>query len=139
MCVPSDCSTVDCPPLDCGSGTHAAKPSGRCCASCVANPPATSGETCDQGQTGYASYVEQETLALGAALCNVDADCRIVKLDNSCSHGCGTALNARMAADLQSRLVAYAADHCGACPPTGPGCPPVELLPFCTGGVCSAH
>lgn len=139
LCEPSDCSLVDCAPIDCASGTHAEKPAGLCCAACVKNPKPKSGETCDQGQAGYADYVDQTTSVLGASLCEADTDCRIVVIDNPCDHGCGTATLARSAAELKSRLAAYAAAHCSACEQTGPGCPPVERIAYCTGGVCSAH
>ena len=139
LCEPLDCSTIDCPPLDCASGTHSEKPNGLCCAGCVKNPAAAAGATCDQGQAGYADYFDQTMSSLGAALCEADSDCRIVVIDNPCSHGCGTAVAFRTATDLQSRLQTYASAHCGACEQTSPGCPPVEQFAYCTGGVCSAH
>jgi hypothetical protein len=139
MCVPSDCSTVDCPPLQCAPGAHAVKPAHFCCELCVTNPPPLSGESCDQGQQGYADYLARTTTALGAASCNADSECRILVIDNPCDHGCGAALGARTGAELRSLLSDYAAAHCAACPQTGPGCPPVEQRAFCTGGFCSGH
>jgi hypothetical protein len=139
LCEPSDCSTVDCPPFDCVSGTHPEKPNGLCCTACVKNPAPKRGETCGQGQAGYADYLDQTMSALGAALCNADSDCRIIVIDNPCDHGCGTAVAFRTANELKSRLSTYASAHCAACEQAGPGCPPVERFPYCTGGVCSAH
>jgi hypothetical protein len=139
LCEPSDCSTADCPPLDCASGTHPEKPNGLCCAACVKNPKPASGETCDQGQAGYATYRDQTMAARGAALCSADSECKVLVIDNPCEHGCGTAVTFKSALDLASRLATYASAHCAACAQTGPGCPPVEQFPFCTGGVCSSH
>jgi hypothetical protein len=139
LCEPSDCSTVDCPALDCASGTHPEKPNGLCCAACVKNPKPKSGETCDQGQAGYADYLDKTMSALGASFCDTDKDCKIVVIDNPCQHGCGTAVAFRTATELASRLSTYASAHCAACDQTSPGCPPVELFAYCTGGSCSAH
>jgi hypothetical protein len=97
------------------------------------------GETCERGQAGYDSFFEQMVAGLGANLCMADGNCRITIIDNRCSHGCGIAVNARVAATLKANLDDYAATHCAACPKSDTPCPTVEYVAFCTGGVCSAH
>ena len=139
QCEPDDCSLVDCPPLDCAGGTHASKPKSSCCTVCTPNAAATSGETCDQGQQGYQSYLSQLGDMLGASLCTEDGDCRLVTIDNACSQDCGTAVAARVAATFKADLDDYASTHCMACPSGGNACPDTERVAFCTGGVCSAH
>ena len=139
VCEPDDCSLVDCPPLECASGTHTAKPNSSCCAVCSPNAPAAAGETCTQGQAGYDSYFSQITASLGAMNCLEDGDCRLIVIDNPCSHGCGTAVAARQALTLKSDLDDYAATHCAACDTGGDSCPATERVAFCTGGVCSSH
>jgi hypothetical protein len=95
-CEPDDCSLVDCPPLDCASGSHSTKPRGSCCSVCSGNPAPLPGDTCEEGQQGYDSYYSQLTASLGAMNCMDDGDCRVVVIDNPCSHGCGTAVAARL-------------------------------------------
>jgi len=139
-CEPDDCSLVDCPPLDCGSNTHAVQPKTSCCAVCQPNPAALPGDTCEEGQAGYADFREKRTAALGAKGCEADSDCRVVIIDNACDHGCGTALLARIATALKADLDDYAANHCAACTSgTATTCPPLDRVAFCTGGLCSAH
>jgi hypothetical protein len=94
---------------------------------------------CTEGRTGYESYAEQLTDSLGATNCTDDGDCRVVVIDNLCNQGCGVAVAARVAATLQQDLDDYASTHCDDCSPSSDTCPPLELLAFCTGGVCSAH
>ena len=139
VCEPDDCSVVDCPPLDCAAGTHSTQPKGTCCRVCSPNPTPSASDTCEEGQAGYDSYVAQITASLGAGTCTQDGDCRLVVIDNPCSHGCGTAVAARFAETLKQDLNDYAATHCAACPTGGAACPSTERTAFCTGGVCSAH
>jgi hypothetical protein len=96
-------------------------------------------DDCANARAGYDSYVAQVTAALGATECMDDGDCRVVMIDNACSHGCGVAAAARLASTLKQDLDDYAATHCDACTAGGDTCPTLERLAFCTGGVCSAH
>jgi hypothetical protein len=106
---------------------------------CVRNAAAAPGETCTEGQQGYDSYYSQITESLGAMNCMDDGDCRLVVIDNPCSHGCGTAVAARFATTLKSDLDDYASTHCAACEGGSDACPSTEHVAFCTGGVCSSH
>lgn len=136
MCVPDDCSTVDCPPLACPAGTHETTTKGSCCKKC-ANDSAGGG-TCEEGQTGYASFLAQRLGSADVASCNTDADCRLVSLDNLCGVSCGTPVSVRGAATLIAGADAYADAHCAACLAPTP-CPPVERFAICAGGTCSAY
>jgi hypothetical protein len=106
---------------------------------CQPNPTALPGETCDQGQQGYADFREKTLAALGARFCEADSDCRLVVLDNACEQNCGTAVLARVASTFKTDLDGYAANHCAACDSGGTACPPLGRAAFCTGGICSAH
>lgn len=94
---------------------------------------------CAEGRDGYESYAAQISDSLGATNCMDDGDCRIVMIDNLCNQGCGTAVAARVASTFEQDLDDYASTHCDACPPNTDSCPALELLAYCTGGVCSAH
>ena len=89
-------------------------------------------------QNGRRVFLKTMT-ALGASFCDADKACKIVILDNPCNHGCGTAVAFNTATELENRLSNYASAHCAACEQSSPGCPPVDLFAYCTGGVCSAH
>jgi hypothetical protein len=106
---------------------------------CVRDLATLPGDSCERGQKGYASFLQQMVQGLGANLCMDDGNCRIVVIDNRCSHGCGTAVTARQASTLKANLDDYASTHCAACPASGDPCPPVEHVAFCAGGVCSIH
>lgn len=136
LCIPDDCSTADCPPLECPDGTKAASVKGSCCKRCVTSS-AGSG-TCDEGQSGYASFLARLLSSQEASSCDRDGDCRLVSLDNACGATCGTALTVRGAAAVTSSANTYADEHCGACPAPVP-CPPVERFAICSGGVCTAY
>jgi hypothetical protein len=97
------------------------------------------GDDCRNGRAGYDSYAAQITAPLGATDCVDDGDCRIVMIDNACSHSCGVAVAARVAPTLKQDLDDYATTHCDACPASGDACPALERVAFCTGGACSAH
>lgn len=102
-----------------------------------ASDPAS--DDCRNGRAGYDSYESQITVTLGATDCVDDGDCRIVMIDNACSHSCGVAVTARVASTLKQDLDDYAAAHCDACPGSDDACPALDRAAFCTGGVCSAH
>jgi hypothetical protein len=136
ICVPDDCSTVDCPPLACPAGTHEAASRGSCCKHCVTDS-AGSG-TCEEGQTGYATFLNQLLGSAEVSACSQDSDCRLVSLDNSCGASCGTPVSGRGAATLTTSANAYADAHCAACTAPTP-CPPVERFAICLSGACSAY
>jgi len=135
LCVPDDCSTVDCPPLSCPTGTHEGQTKNPCCNECIASSPGAG--TCEDGQAAYATYLQQLLGSTTSSSCNVDADCKLVSLDNACGVSCGTAVSVRGAPSVVASATAYANAHCGACAAPSP-CPPVERFARCAGGTCSA-
>jgi len=93
--------------------------------------------TCEQGQTGYASFLAQRLGSAEISGCSKDTDCRLVPLDNACGASCGTPASVRGAAALVASADAYADAHCAECPAPSP-CPPVERFAICVSGTCSA-
>jgi hypothetical protein len=127
----SGCDKSACPGQigECIGGYHWGTPPGACCPDCT--PESTN--DCAQGEINYGEFFQWQLDSNN--FCTTDSDCAIGYEGNACNLGCGFAINAALAADVQSALKEYASNNCSRCPSEiAPPC--IDLQVACMKGLC---
>jgi hypothetical protein len=133
ICRPLDCSTTQCAPIDCPTGSHPEIPTGQCCATCVMG----FSQACNTAQAQYSTNRQALLEKYGEPACKQDSDCRLVYEGNACVSNCGEALPVVTAGSFEMNISSEAAACDAACPPI-PKPPCVQQVAVCSNGMCTA-
>jgi len=133
ICKPLDCSTTQCGPIDCPSGSHPEIPTGQCCSQCVMG----FSQACNSAQSQYVGNRQALLEKYGEASCKQDSDCRLIFETNACVSNCGEALPASTANNFVTNMAGLAMACNQSCPPIAtPPCAPQVAV--CSNGRCTA-